>query len=307
MTTMLDQILDFENVKAAWDHVRTSGKTPGVDDWGVRRFARHWEENLRSLMGEVRANSYRPSRLRVRYIPKKSGGKRRLGIMTVRDRVLQRASLQVLEWRFERKFLQCSYGYRPKRSMFKAVGAIVRYRDRGHGWLLDADIDNCFDSIDHAVLWPLIEQEVWEAPVLRLLEQWLAVGAVDSEARKGISQGMPISPLLCNVTLHEMDWRLAAAGAAGAGALRRRLHRAGAHRGAGLRVLWPGGALSGRPAAGAGTGQDARYQLRGRVRLSGRPFPGRQLQLYLGGQANRDQRRASPAALGAVGLLPARV
>lgn len=229
MATTLDQILAFENVTAAWDHVRTKGKTPGVDDWGARRFARHWEENLRSLIGEVRANTYQPSQLRVRYVPKKRAAGvaglrvrnsppdprdsqyyRRLGIMTIRDRVLQRAALQVLEWRFERKFLACSYGYRPKRSLFKAVAAILHYRERGHGWLLDADIDNCFDSIDHGVLWPLIEQEVSEPPVLRLLEQWLDVGMVDRDARIGISQGMPISPLLCNVILHEMDWRLAA-------------------------------------------------------------------------------------------------
>lgn len=226
MATLLDQILDFDNVQSAWQHVKSQGKTPGVDDWSVRRFARNWEENLRSLIGEVRANTYKPSRLRVRYVPKRRGaGKpgdrsvtrspadspdlRRLGIMTLRDRVLQRAALQVVGWRFERKFLSCSYGYRPNRSLFKAVAAVLRYRERGHGWLLDADIDNCFDSLDHGVLWPLIEQEVWDPPVLRLLEQWLAVGMVDRGRRKGISQGMPISPLLCNVYLHELDWRLA--------------------------------------------------------------------------------------------------
>jgi group II intron reverse transcriptase/maturase len=117
--------------------------------------------------------------------------------------------LQVLMQRFEGKFLSCSYGYRPKRSLYHAVGAVIRYRDRGHGWLLDADIDNCFDSLDHGVLWPLIEQEVWDPAVLRLLGQWLEVGVVDRKNGKGVSQGMPISPLLCNIYLHELDVRLA--------------------------------------------------------------------------------------------------
>lgn len=209
MAELLDRILDFDNVKAAWEHSRGKGQTPGVDDWSLRRFGRNWEENLRGLIADVRANRYQPKKLRVRYVPKRSGGQRRLGIPTLRDRILQRAALQVLEWRWERKFLQCSYGYRPKRSLFKAVGAVIRYRDRGLRWLLDADIDECFDSLSHEVLWPLIEKEVWEAPVLRLLEQWLEVGMVDRKRRLGLSQGMPVSPLLCNVYLHEFDWRMA--------------------------------------------------------------------------------------------------
>jgi group II intron reverse transcriptase/maturase len=126
----------------------------------------------------------------------------------LRDRILQRAALQALGWRFERKFLTCSYGYRPKRSLFHAVAAVLSYRDRGLRWVLSADIDNCFDSLDHGVLWPLIEREIDEAPVLRLLEQWLDVGMVDRRHRKGVSQGMPIAPLLCNVYLHELDWRM---------------------------------------------------------------------------------------------------
>ena len=208
MGALLDKILDFENMKEAWDHTSTKGKAPGVDRWSIRRYRRRWEENLRSQMADVRANRYQPKRLRVRYIPKRSGGKRRLGIPTLRDRILQRAALQVLQWRFERKFLSCSYGYRPKRSLFHAVGAMLRYRDRGLVWLLDADIDNCFDSLDHEVLWPLLRREIDDAAVLRLLEQWLDVGIVDRKHGKGVSQGMPISPLLCNIYLHEMDWRL---------------------------------------------------------------------------------------------------
>lgn len=238
MNDLLDRILEFENLRAAWEHVRTRGQTPGVDDWSARRFARHWEENLRALDDEVRSNHYQPQRLRVRYIPKTSprqtperGGRReregyrRLGIPTLRDRILQRAALNVLEERIDGKFLGCSYGYRPRRSLFHAVAALLSYRDRGFLWVLDADIDNCFDSLDHGVLHDLLPRYVVDPRVLRLMDQWLAVGAVSPGRRtssqpgqanpapqprpvKGVSQGMPISPLLCNIYLHELDWRL---------------------------------------------------------------------------------------------------
>lgn len=206
---MLDKILEIENLTAAWLNVSSGGETPGVDDWSLRRFGRQWEENLRALAAETAANRYQPSRLRVVYIPKRSGGQRRLGIPTVRDRVLQRAALQVLEWRYERKFMSCSYGYRPKRSLFKAVAAVMGYRDRGLHWVVDADIDDCFDSLDHELLLSLLKQDVTDARVLRLLGQWLQAGMVDRRRRKGVSQGMPISPLLCNVYLHELDCALA--------------------------------------------------------------------------------------------------
>ena len=208
MGVLLDRILDFENVKEAWEEVRKGGKAPGVDHVSARRFGRHWEERLRDLIADVRANRYKPSRLRVVHIPKRSGGQRRLGIPTIRDRVLQRAAVQVLMMRYERKFLSCSYGYRPKRSVFHAVAAILKYRDRGFEWVLDADIDDCFDSLDHAFLWKLLEADIPDDRVLHLLGMWLEVGEVQRGKGKGVSQGMPISPLLSNVYLHELDWRL---------------------------------------------------------------------------------------------------
>lgn len=226
MAALFEQVLEFDNIKSAWEHTRSKGKTPGVDDWSARRFARNWEENLRRLMTDVRSNTYQCKRLRVRMIPKRaprprpvsqpqrphSPALRRLGIPALRDRILQRAVLQIIAPRLDRQFLNCSYGYRPKRSLFHAVAAILRYRDRGHGWLLDADIDNCFDSLHHDVLWPLIEQAVPDAVLLNLFRQWLAVGMVNRAEHRGISQGMPISPLLCNLYLHQLDYRLAVRG-----------------------------------------------------------------------------------------------
>ena len=208
MDDMLERVLAFENLKEAWEETRHHGKSPGVDHVSVRRFQRHWERNLRDMMAEVRGNRYRPRPLRIFYIPKRRGGRRRLAIPTVRDRVLQRAVLQVLAPKLDRKFLSCSFGYRPKRSLFHALAAILHYRDRGLTWVLDADIDDFFSSVDLSLLWELIQRDVRSHGVLRLLRLWLDVGAVHASEGKGLAQGMPISPLLSNLVLHEMDWRL---------------------------------------------------------------------------------------------------
>jgi group II intron reverse transcriptase/maturase len=208
MGHLLDRILDFENMTEAWEETRKAGETPGVDHVSVRRFQRHWETHLWDIIADVRANAYRPWPLRIITIPKRSGGKRRLGVPTLTDRVLQRAVLQMLGPRLDRKFLSCSYGYRPKRSLFHAVAAILKYRDRKLTWVLDADIDSFFDSMDQPLLWTLIQKEVRDPGVLRLLQLWLEVGVVNAHQQKGVSQGMPISPLLSNLYLHEMDWQL---------------------------------------------------------------------------------------------------
>ena len=208
MQTLFNAILAFDNMKLAWDEVQDGGRTAGVDGWTALRFQRHWERHLWDLIADVRANRYKPSPLRIITIPKRKGGSRRLGIPTLRDRILQRAALQVLSPRWDRQFLSCSYGYRPNRSLLQAVGAILRYRDRGLIWVLDADIDDFFNSVDLAILWGLIQKKVNEASVLRLLRQWLDIGVVHPHTQTGIAQGTPISPLFSNLFLHEMDWRL---------------------------------------------------------------------------------------------------
>jgi retron-type reverse transcriptase len=154
---LLERILAPANLAAAWEAVAANAGMPGVDRMAIGRFARNWEERTLALAAAVRADRYRPSRLRVRFIPKRDGGQRRISIPTVADRVLQRASLEILLPHFDRKFLACSYGYRPKRGVAQAVAAVIRYRDRG---LLEADIDDCFGSLDHEILRELLGQEV---------------------------------------------------------------------------------------------------------------------------------------------------
>lgn len=208
MSSIFNAILAFENMKEAWEEVRDGGKTAGVDGWTSARFQRNWERHLWDLIADVRANRYKPRPLRVITIPKRRGGMRRLGIPTLRDRILQRATLQILSPRWDRQFLTCSFGYRPQLGLLQAVGAILRYRDRGLTWVLDADIDDFFNSLDLTLLWGLIQKNLREEPVLRLVRQWLDIGVVHPHTRRGIAQGTPISPLFSNLYLHEMDWRL---------------------------------------------------------------------------------------------------
>jgi len=128
----------------------------------------------------------------------------------VTDRVLQRAVLRVLDDRFDRQFLDCSYGYRPGRGVRDALPVILHYRDAGLQWVLDADIDECFDSLDHGLLVDFLRQEVDDPIVLRLIEQWLRAGRRDPDRAVGLPMGAVISPLLCNLYLHRLDLGLTA-------------------------------------------------------------------------------------------------
>jgi len=202
---MIDRVLAWRNLCDAWDRVADNRGAPGIDRVSIRRFGRHWEENLRRLRKLVRTNRYRPAKLRRIAIPKRTGGQRLLSIPTVGDRVLQRAALNVLDDVFERQFLECSYGYRVGRSLRGAVAAMLRYRDRGLGWVLDADVDECFDSLDHELLAALLGAEVGDPVVMGLIRAWLRVGRRYRRPDRGIPLGMPLSPLCCNVYLHQMD------------------------------------------------------------------------------------------------------
>jgi group II intron reverse transcriptase/maturase len=195
-------------MRAAWEEVASQGGAPGVDGVSVKRWRRRWEERLVNLARSVKANTYHPQPLRRFSRPKDSGGYRHFAIPTVTDRVLQRAVLRVLDDGFERVFLDCSYGYRPGRSVADAVRQIVLLRVNGFRWVLDADIDECFDSLDHELTQRFFEQHVKDPIVRRLIGQWLEIGRRDPDVPKGIALGAVVSPLLCNVYLHRLDVRL---------------------------------------------------------------------------------------------------
>lgn len=202
---MIDAIVAWPNLCAAWTRVADNAGSAGPDAVSIDRFARNWEEHLRTLGDLVRIRRYRPGSLRRVVIPKRDGGQRLLRIPNVGDRVMQRAALNVLEPLLERQFLPCSYGYRPRRGVRDAIAAVVRLRELGQRWVLDADIDNCFDSIDHRLLLDFLKEDVRDAQVVWLLHHWLLNGRCAQEPDRGLAQGMPISPLLCNIYLHRLD------------------------------------------------------------------------------------------------------
>lgn len=205
----LNAVLAWPNLCAAWERVADNRGAPGPDQVSVARYARHWEANLRRLQELVQAGRYRPGGLRRVAIPKRSGGQRLLSIANVGDRILQRAALNLLDPWLDQHFLPCSFGYRRGRGLHNAVAAIVQLRNQGYNWVVDADIDDCFDSLDHSVLRDLLRAHIADPRLMALLQLWLISGRRYANPPRGVAQGLPISPLCCNLYLHQLDLALA--------------------------------------------------------------------------------------------------
>lgn len=209
-TRLLTRALTIENLRAAYNRVAQNKGAPGVDEVSIRRFARDWEAHLVELRSSVRANSYKPQRLREFHIrkPPPKIGWRTISICTVRDRILQRAVLNVLEEHLDKQFLDCAFGYRPGRSTQGALDQVLRYRDAGLRWALDGDIAHFFESLDQTLLLDFLREDVDDARVIGLIELWLKMGRREKQKAIGTPLGMVISPLLSNIYLHRFDLAL---------------------------------------------------------------------------------------------------
>jgi RNA-directed DNA polymerase len=210
--SLINQVYEYRNLEDAFKAVKANKGAPGIDGVTIEQFEQCLEQNLREIQRQLRERRYSPQPVKRVYIPKANGGQRPLGIPTVRDRVVQQALKNVLEPIFERIFLNGSYGYRPGKSALQAVARAVGIIEQGYWWVVDADIKGFFDNVDHEILLDLVNEQVSDGKVLKLIRLFLESGVLKGdileETPTGTPQGGVISPLLANIMLNHLDRRL---------------------------------------------------------------------------------------------------
>jgi len=205
-TALLHHVYDVERLRTAYLALKRDAAA-GVDGETWRHYGEALEINLRDLSGRLQRGAYRAQPVRRAYIPKTDGRQRPLGVPTLEDKIVQRATVEVLSAIYETDFLGFSYGFRQRRSQHQALDALtVGIMTKKVNWVLDADLRSFFDTLDHGWLVRFIEHRVADRRVVRLIQKWLNAGVLEDGQRicreVGTVQGGSISPLLANVYLH---------------------------------------------------------------------------------------------------------
>ncbi len=208
--TLIDKVYQMRNLEEAYERVRRNGGSAGVDQVSVDKFGKRKQEELNKLATGIKTGSYRPEAIKRVYIPKAGGGRRPLGIPTVRDRIVQTAIRQVIEPIFEKEFLSCSYGFRPGRGCKDALREVDELLKQGNTVVVDADIKGFFDAINQDKLIELVGERIKDSEVIDLIQRFLKQGIDENghelePAMEGTPQGGVISPLLANIYLHQLD------------------------------------------------------------------------------------------------------
>lgn len=209
---LLEKILDRNNLNLAYKKVKSNRGSHGVDGMKVDELLPYLKQNGETLKASILEGTYRPSPVRRVEIPKPDGGKRLLGIPTVIDRMVQQATAQILIPIFENIFSDNSYGFRPRRDAKQAILKSKEYIKQGYKWVVDIDLAKYFDTVNHDKLMALVAREIRDKRVLKLIRLFLQSGVmingVVMETEEGCPQGSPISPLLGNIMLTELDKEL---------------------------------------------------------------------------------------------------
>src|SRR5690606_9755160 len=213
---LMETVVERENLVRALKRVRQNKGRAGIDGRSADDLPEYLRGNRERIGEELLTGSYQPLAVRRHEIPKSGGGVRQLGIPTVLDRFIQQAILQVLQPVFDPTFSEHSYGFRPGRRAHDAVCQAQRYVQSGRRWVVDVDLEKFFDRVNHDVLMSRLERRIGDKRLLRVIRRYLEAGMMANgvvvERYEGTPQGGPLSPLLANVLLDEVDRMLEASG-----------------------------------------------------------------------------------------------
>ena len=209
---LMEEVVERGNLKQALKRVQSNQGGSGVDKMTVDALPAHLKEHWRTIREQLLQGTYRPQPVRRVEIPKSGGGVRKLGIPSVLDRFVQQSVLQVLQRRWDPSFSEHSYGFRPGRSAHQAVAQAQQYVREGYTVVVDFDLEKFFDGVNHDKLMSRVAQRVSDKRMLRLIRSFLKAGVMEqglvSSTEVGTPQGGPLSPLLSNVVLDELDREL---------------------------------------------------------------------------------------------------
>ena len=211
---LMEEVCERDNLKEALRRVQANKGSAGIDRMTVDQLDDYLKLHWPVIREQLLRGTYEPKPVQRVEIPKPDGGVRKLGIPTVLDRLIQQAVMQVLQRRWERTFSEGSYGFRPRRSAHQAVAQAQKYVAEGYGWCVDLDLEKFFDRINHDKLMGQIAKRVADKRLLKLIRAFLNAGVMEnglvSPSVEGTPQGGPLSPLLSNLVLDELDRELSA-------------------------------------------------------------------------------------------------
>ncbi len=212
MKRWLDIILDSNNIDRALKDTIKKNSGVGIDGVTANQLKEVWENKENKVITAIYNGGYWPLPAKRMYINKGNGKKRKLTVPTMQDRMLQRCIVNVLGDYYENFFHENSFGFRKGRGTFEAIEKVMYYMDEGYEYIIDLDIENCFDTISHSLVMSLLCEKIKDINLLLLIRRYLKMNVMCGrkiiQMRRGVSQGGPISSLLANIVLNELDWYL---------------------------------------------------------------------------------------------------